>query len=79
MLEQERRDHELAMRIAQSEAELISDEAQLDLGLRRYGLKELRFPLCGFFLPILVPLRTLCACLVNGTLFSLNGAFKSVY
>uniref|UniRef100_A0A8C3XH19 Unconventional myosin-VI n=1 Tax=Cyanoderma ruficeps TaxID=181631 RepID=A0A8C3XH19_9PASS len=35
MLEQERRDHELAMRIAQSEAELISDEAQLDLGLRR--------------------------------------------
>ncbi|NWS73719.1 MYO6 protein, partial [Crotophaga sulcirostris] len=34
VLEQERRDHELAMRIAQSEAELISDEAQLDLGLR---------------------------------------------
>uniref|UniRef100_A0A8U7P772 Unconventional myosin-VI n=1 Tax=Corvus moneduloides TaxID=1196302 RepID=A0A8U7P772_CORMO len=40
VLEQERRDHELAMRIAQSEAELISDEAQLDLGLRRYGVKE---------------------------------------
>uniref|UniRef100_A0A8C0EXT0 Unconventional myosin-VI n=1 Tax=Bubo bubo TaxID=30461 RepID=A0A8C0EXT0_BUBBB len=39
VLEQERRDHELAMRIAQSEAELISDEAQLDLGLRRYGIK----------------------------------------
>ncbi|NXG60305.1 MYO6 protein, partial [Hemiprocne comata] len=38
VLEQERRDHELAMRIAQSEAELISDEAQLDLGLRRYGV-----------------------------------------
>ncbi|NXK90526.1 MYO6 protein, partial [Formicarius rufipectus] len=37
VLEQERRDHELAMRIAQSEAELINDEAQLDLGLRRYG------------------------------------------
>ncbi|NWU04950.1 MYO6 protein, partial [Cephalopterus ornatus] len=35
VLEQERRDHELAMRIAQSEAELITDEAQLDLGLRR--------------------------------------------
>ncbi|NXK31104.1 MYO6 protein, partial [Piprites chloris] len=35
VLEQERRDHELAMRIAQSEAELINDEAQLDLGLRR--------------------------------------------
>ncbi|NXN43796.1 MYO6 protein, partial [Rhinoptilus africanus] len=34
VLEQERRDHELAMRIAQSEAELISDEAHLDLGLR---------------------------------------------
>uniref|UniRef100_A0A663E309 Unconventional myosin-VI n=1 Tax=Aquila chrysaetos chrysaetos TaxID=223781 RepID=A0A663E309_AQUCH len=40
VLEQERRDHELAMRIAQSEAELISDEAQLDLGLRRYVVKE---------------------------------------
>ncbi|NXI05334.1 MYO6 protein, partial [Pachycephala philippinensis] len=39
VLEQERRDHELAMRIAQSEAELISDEAQLDVGLRRYGVK----------------------------------------
>ncbi|NWX47153.1 MYO6 protein, partial [Steatornis caripensis] len=38
VLEQERRDRELAMRIAQSEAELISDEAQLDLGLRRYGV-----------------------------------------
>ncbi|XP_074847091.1 unconventional myosin-VI [Carettochelys insculpta] len=35
VLEQERRDRELAMRIAQSEAELISDEAQFDLGLRR--------------------------------------------
>ncbi|KAK2544878.1 Myo6 [Columba livia] len=35
VLEQERRDRELAMRIAQSEAELISDEAQLDVGLRR--------------------------------------------
>ncbi|NXG16670.1 MYO6 protein, partial [Grallaria varia] len=35
VLEQERRDHELAMRIAQSEAELINDEAQLDSGLRR--------------------------------------------
>uniref|UniRef100_A0A8C4J4X6 Unconventional myosin-VI n=1 Tax=Dromaius novaehollandiae TaxID=8790 RepID=A0A8C4J4X6_DRONO len=35
VLEQERRDRELAMRIAQSEAELISDEAQPDLGLRR--------------------------------------------
>uniref|UniRef100_A0A7M4F9U7 Unconventional myosin-VI n=1 Tax=Crocodylus porosus TaxID=8502 RepID=A0A7M4F9U7_CROPO len=34
VLEQERRDRELAMRIAQSESELI-DEAQMDLGLRR--------------------------------------------
>uniref|UniRef100_A0A452UJH1 Unconventional myosin-VI n=1 Tax=Ursus maritimus TaxID=29073 RepID=A0A452UJH1_URSMA len=34
-LEQERRDRELALRIAQSEAELISDEAQADLVLRR--------------------------------------------
>ncbi|NXJ68354.1 MYO6 protein, partial [Rostratula benghalensis] len=41
VLEQERRDHELAMRIAQSEAELISDEAQLELGLRRCGLNSL--------------------------------------
>uniref|UniRef100_A0A452SWL1 Unconventional myosin-VI n=1 Tax=Ursus americanus TaxID=9643 RepID=A0A452SWL1_URSAM len=31
VLEQERRDRELALRIAQSEAELISDEAQADL------------------------------------------------
>lgn len=36
VLEQERRDRELALRIAQSEAELISDEAQADLVLRRY-------------------------------------------
>ncbi|XP_053237288.1 unconventional myosin-VI isoform X6 [Podarcis raffonei] len=35
VLEQERRDHELAMRIAQSESELINDESQLDPGLRR--------------------------------------------
>ncbi|XP_019376003.1 PREDICTED: unconventional myosin-VI isoform X4 [Gavialis gangeticus] len=34
VLEQERRDRELAMRIAQSESELI-DEAQMDSGLRR--------------------------------------------
>ncbi|KAK6304193.1 hypothetical protein J4Q44_G00247790 [Coregonus suidteri] len=37
MLEQERRDRELAMRIAQSEAELITDEAQMDPSLRRNG------------------------------------------
>ncbi|XP_058163038.1 unconventional myosin-VI isoform X5 [Dasypus novemcinctus] len=35
VLEQERRDRELALRIAQSEAELISDEAQADPTLRR--------------------------------------------
>uniref|UniRef100_A0A8C7IZ71 Unconventional myosin-VI n=1 Tax=Oncorhynchus kisutch TaxID=8019 RepID=A0A8C7IZ71_ONCKI len=34
LLEQERRDRELAMRIAQSEAELINDEAQMDPSLR---------------------------------------------
>uniref|UniRef100_A0AAY5KV50 Unconventional myosin-VI n=1 Tax=Esox lucius TaxID=8010 RepID=A0AAY5KV50_ESOLU len=33
--EQERRDRELAMRIAQSEAELITDDAQIDPSLRR--------------------------------------------
>lgn len=36
ILEQEKRDRELAMRIAQNEAELIQDEAQMDLSLRRY-------------------------------------------
>uniref|UniRef100_A0A8C4RIJ9 Unconventional myosin-VI n=1 Tax=Erpetoichthys calabaricus TaxID=27687 RepID=A0A8C4RIJ9_ERPCA len=35
ILEQERRDRELALRIAQSEAELISDETLSDSGLRR--------------------------------------------
>ncbi|XP_043998358.1 myosin VIb isoform X3 [Gambusia affinis] len=35
MVEQERRDRELAMRIAQSEAELISEDGQGDAGLRR--------------------------------------------
>lgn len=37
MLEQERRDRELAMRIAQSEAELISEEGQTDASLRRWA------------------------------------------
>lgn len=37
VLEQERRDRELAMRIAQSEAELITEEAQADAALRRYA------------------------------------------
>uniref|UniRef100_A0A8C7D350 Unconventional myosin-VI n=1 Tax=Oncorhynchus kisutch TaxID=8019 RepID=A0A8C7D350_ONCKI len=36
MLEQEKRDRELAMRIAQSEAELITDEALMDLSLRSW-------------------------------------------
>ncbi|XP_034530133.1 unconventional myosin-VI-like isoform X1 [Notolabrus celidotus] len=35
ILEQERRDRELAMRIAQSEAELITEEGQMDASLRR--------------------------------------------
>ena len=35
ILEQERRDRELAMRIAQNEAELINEEGQGDAGLRR--------------------------------------------
>ncbi|XP_031134758.1 myosin VIb isoform X3 [Sander lucioperca] len=35
IVEQERRDRELAMRIAQSEAELITEEGQLDASLRR--------------------------------------------
>uniref|UniRef100_A0A8C1CX85 Unconventional myosin-VI n=1 Tax=Cyprinus carpio carpio TaxID=630221 RepID=A0A8C1CX85_CYPCA len=41
VLEQEKRDRELAMRIAQSEAELIQDEAQMDPSLRRYIAKTL--------------------------------------
>lgn len=36
VLEQERRDRELALRIAQSEAELIPEETTTDFGLRRY-------------------------------------------
>ena len=36
ILEQERRDRELAMRIAQSESELIPEESPYDTGLRRY-------------------------------------------
>lgn len=38
MLEQEKRDRELAMRIAQSEAELITEEGQMEAGLRRYSI-----------------------------------------
>ena len=40
ILEQERRDRELAMRIAQSEAELITEEGQMDTGLRRYCMHK---------------------------------------
>uniref|UniRef100_A0A665WRM3 Unconventional myosin-VI n=1 Tax=Echeneis naucrates TaxID=173247 RepID=A0A665WRM3_ECHNA len=40
ILEQERRDRELAMRIAQSEAELITEEGQMDAGLRRYCIRD---------------------------------------
>jgi myosin-6 len=36
VLAQECRDRELALRIAQNESELISDEAQGDMALRRY-------------------------------------------
>ncbi|XP_072359407.1 unconventional myosin-VI-like isoform X2 [Scyliorhinus torazame] len=35
LLEQERRDQELAMRIAQSESELINDESPMDAGIKR--------------------------------------------
>ncbi|XP_034017504.1 myosin VIa isoform X3 [Thalassophryne amazonica] len=38
ILEQERRDRELALRIAQSEAELIPEEVQNDTGLRSNGV-----------------------------------------
>lgn len=46
VLEQERRDRELAMRIAQNETELIQDEAQIDLSLRRY--KHMQTHSCSF-------------------------------
>uniref|UniRef100_A0A8C2URM6 Unconventional myosin-VI n=1 Tax=Chinchilla lanigera TaxID=34839 RepID=A0A8C2URM6_CHILA len=47
VLEQERRDRELALRIARSEAELISDEAQGDLVLRREQMaREMSELLC---------------------------------
>lgn len=38
VLEQERRDRELALRIAQSEAELIPEEVPVEAGLRRYNI-----------------------------------------
>lgn len=55
VLEQERRDRELALRIAQSEAELISDEAQVDLALRRYWAAVGGVCVCGAALPLLSP------------------------
>lgn len=45
MLQQERRDRELALRIAQSEAELIPEDTG-DGGLRRYT--HIFFGLCSF-------------------------------
>uniref|UniRef100_A0A8D3DP45 Unconventional myosin-VI n=1 Tax=Scophthalmus maximus TaxID=52904 RepID=A0A8D3DP45_SCOMX len=39
IVEQERRDRELAMRIAQSDAELITEEGQMDAGLRRMTIR----------------------------------------
>lgn len=47
MLEQERRDRELAMRIAQSEAELITEEGQTDAGLRRYKHRHTCTAVCN--------------------------------
>uniref|UniRef100_A0A8C3Q0M9 Unconventional myosin-VI n=1 Tax=Chrysolophus pictus TaxID=9089 RepID=A0A8C3Q0M9_CHRPC len=43
ILEQERRDRELAMRIAQTGAELSAEETKLDVGLCRYGVQYLNF------------------------------------
>lgn len=45
IVEQERRDRELAMRIAQSEAELITEEGQLDAALRRCDTGPHKAPL----------------------------------
>lgn len=46
IVEQERRDRELAMRIAQSEAELITEEGQMDAGLRRYCICQHNAHIC---------------------------------
>lgn len=45
VLEQERRDRELALRIAQSEAELIPEETPTDAGPRRYSRNTCLLPL----------------------------------
>lgn len=45
VLEQERRDRELAMRIAQTGAELSTEETKFDVVLCRYRLKSLNFSL----------------------------------
>ncbi|GCB62747.1 hypothetical protein scyTo_0013109, partial [Scyliorhinus torazame] len=42
LLEQERRDQELAMRIAQSESELINDESPMDAGIKSVEVKHIR-------------------------------------
>uniref|UniRef100_A0A8D3E9Q6 Unconventional myosin-VI n=1 Tax=Scophthalmus maximus TaxID=52904 RepID=A0A8D3E9Q6_SCOMX len=43
IVEQERRDRELAMRIAQSDAELITEEGQMDAGLRSSDVPQQPF------------------------------------
>uniref|UniRef100_A0A493T1N5 Unconventional myosin-VI n=1 Tax=Anas platyrhynchos platyrhynchos TaxID=8840 RepID=A0A493T1N5_ANAPP len=53
VLEQERRDRELAMRIAQTGAELSTEETKFDVGLCRYRLKSLNFSLL-FLSPLFV-------------------------
>ncbi|XP_060687622.1 unconventional myosin-VI-like isoform X1 [Hemiscyllium ocellatum] len=42
LLEQERRDRELAMRIARSESELIYDESPMDTGIKSVEVKQIR-------------------------------------
>ncbi|XP_069788198.1 unconventional myosin-VI-like isoform X1 [Narcine bancroftii] len=42
LLEQERRDRELAMRIAQSESELINDESPMDTGIKSVEVKQIQ-------------------------------------
>ncbi|XP_025863169.1 unconventional myosin-VI isoform X1 [Vulpes vulpes] len=54
VLEQERRDRELALRIAQSEAELITDEAQGDLALRSSDSRPVTSKIVGAR-PIMTP------------------------
>uniref|UniRef100_A0A8B9SLB7 Unconventional myosin-VI n=1 Tax=Anas platyrhynchos TaxID=8839 RepID=A0A8B9SLB7_ANAPL len=78
VLEQERRDRELAMRIAQTGAELSTEETKFDVGLCRYRLKSLNFsllflsPLFAFFVVVAFSL------VINQNLTTLQARQKEI-